>query len=610
MGHHRWVTGALLWYLLAALIVLDALRGRKKLAALPVVTTPTEEPTDSEYALLRAEGAELADSARSAACAFAHATGADAVALIAPDTPANPAMTVVQITDPEQVRLDRLTRIKIVGSVLLVRREILERAGLKEGSLSTEQLRQAAAKVRRYAEGPFEYAITPGVKAPGGNPFARWQTFKGLFGEAAGIVVLISIAFLALLWTGSWLFPAAGGAALAAFHLQPLLTFAGGPLKPRHLLAVTLLRSPWALWEALLLIADSLDSSERAAQVRALRPVYEKFYADNGERFFEAPREDCPVCSSSNLEARLVTSDLFQNKPGRFRLDRCRDCGHIFQNPRLAPAGLDYYYRDFYDGLGRESAEAFFSLGVKNQKNQVETVLRHCRPARWLDVGGGHGHLCQVAKRALPETRFQALDVSDSIEEAERAGWIEKGHRGFFPAVAPEMEDQFDLVSMFHYLEHTLDQRAELAAAYQAVAPGGHLVIEVPNPESAYSRWLGKYWLPWFQPQHLHLIHRANLERLLREVGFEPVESAPVAGSEKTGLLFAAVMLTHHLGPEPDAPWRRPASALRRLRYYAVQAVSPLLMVLGLLADRMITVVFPAAKLANAYRVTAKSQKR
>lgn len=602
------MSAALLWYLLAALIVLDTLRGRKKLRELPVAGTPDPAPSE-DYALLLASGAAMDDAGKSAAVGLARRTGADAVVLIAQQQSAIAALGVIQIVDPDSLRQDRLARVKIPGSAVLVKREILERAQLEEGPHTTEQLRQAAAKVRRYAAGQLEHAVVPGLRAADGNPYAAWKAYRGLFGPASGALLILTFLSLVLLGLGVWLYPWAGAAALLAFHLQPALMLAGGPFQARGLLVVTALRSPLALWEALGLVAGSFDGRERSEQVRALRPVYQQLYAENRDRFFEQPRSHCPVCSRTRLRRHLRTGDLFQNKPGEFRLDRCADCEHVFQNPRLAPPGLDYYYRDFYDGLGRESAEAFFGFGVKNQEDQVAAVLKITRPRRWLDVGGGHGHLCQVAKRQLPDTRFEGLDLSDSIEEAERAGWIDKGYRGMFPSTAPALEDQFDLVSMFHYLEHTADQRAELAAAYRAVAPGGHVVIEVPNPESAYSKLFGKYWLPWFQPQHLHLIRAANLERLLREAGFEPLDSSPVRGSEKTAWLFAAVLLTHRLGPEPDVPWREPASALGRCRFYAVQAVSPLMLAAAAVADRLAAGVADSAKLANAYRVIARSTK-
>jgi len=42
---------------------------------------------------------------------------------------------------------------------------------------------------------------------------------------------------------------------------------------------------------------------------------------------------------------------------------------------------------------------------------------------------------------------------------------------------------------------------------------GGHLMIEIPDPECHLGRLLGRFWVPWFQPQHQHLLSVARLER-------------------------------------------------------------------------------------------------
>src|SRR5438270_4799824 len=141
----------------------------------------------------------------------------------------------------------------------------------------------------------------------------------------------------------------------------------------------------------------------------------------------------------------------------------------------------------------------------------------------WLDVGAGHGHFCFAARDELPGTTFDGLDLSESIDEAKRRGWIDTAYRGLFPELAAGFAGHYDAISMSHYLEHTLDPKLELDAARTALAPDGCLLIELPDPEFALGRILRRYWLPWFQPQHLHLLSVANLERLLRERGFAPV---------------------------------------------------------------------------------------
>ena len=37
----------------------------------------------------------------------------------------------------------------------------------------------------------------------------------------------------------------------------------------------------------------------------------------------------------------------------------------MFQNPRLSLDGLDFYYKDFYDGLGEDGMEFVFGFGVE-----------------------------------------------------------------------------------------------------------------------------------------------------------------------------------------------------------------------------------------------------
>jgi hypothetical protein len=173
-------------------------------------------------------------------------------------------------------------------------------------------------------------------------------------------------------------------------------------------------------------------------------------------RFQDPRRVDCPWCGGVRLRHLLTSGDLQHHRPGVFRLDRCGSCGHVFQNPRLSIAGLTFHYKEFYDGNGGGEVERGFRLGAPHYRDRARMLRGHAVPRAWLDVGGRHGHFCNAARDIWPETRFDALDMSSSVEEAARQGWVDRGHRGFFPRLAGELAGSYDVVCMHHYLEHTV----------------------------------------------------------------------------------------------------------------------------------------------------------
>ncbi|MGW3284654.1 class I SAM-dependent methyltransferase [Streptomyces sp. NPDC001002] len=346
----------------------------------------------------------------------------------------------------------------------------------------------------------------------------------------------------------------------------------------------------------------------RTEQVTALRPAYQADLAEGTARFFEPRRTTCPWCDSPELKTRLRTTDLLQHKPGAFVLDRCQSCRHTFQNPRLSEAGLEFYYRDFYDGLGEKQVGTTFGGRTKMYEERAQSLVAHApTPKNWLDVGTGHGHFCEAARTVYPDTAFDGLDFTDGAELAEREGRVERGYRGSFPELAPEFSGHYDVVSMFHYLEHSTQPDQELRAAHRVIRPGGHLLIEVPDPESRLARLLGRWWLPWLQPQHLHFVPVANLRARLTELGFTVVAEQHAEPHDPVDLL-AGVWLALDTAVPDDVPWHaaQPSAFRRRLRTAVLIAGIPAFL-LGTVLDRI--VVKPLSgrlRLSNAYRLVAR----
>ncbi|MGQ0629472.1 MAG: class I SAM-dependent methyltransferase [Sporichthyaceae bacterium] len=311
---------------------------------------------------------------------------------------------------------------------------------------------------------------------------------------------------------------------------------------------------------------------------QAERERYAEDIALGWSRFFEPRRLDCPWCGSTELKRRLRTTDIMQRKPGVFYLDRCTTCQHIFQNPRLNIEGLEFYYRDFYDGFGREFIDSVFSTQgwlYEPRAKVVEDFFGPEGPKNWLDVGTGYGHFANDARKFWPNTTFDGLDMGSSLIEGKARGWLDNIYPGEFADHAEELTGRYDVISMHHYLEHVRDPRADLDLVAKVLPTGGFVSIEVPDGSSWLGKAFGRWWAPWYQPQHQHLVPLPNLLAALRERNLTPVrvqhKEAHITGELSCALIF---FLTH-ISPNPDSPWLPEPTQAQRKLHAAIWKVAP-----------------------------------
>jgi SAM-dependent methyltransferase len=576
----------------AVLLVLGGLRRRRRLSRLHVLA-PSATAVDPAHLFWLAPGVSLDDAGRRAASAWAAAEELDALDLWPADLPASRLLALGGVIDPTRYRSLRLAWGMTAGHALLVSQELAERSGIAEPRTPAEFAR-AARGLKRYAPTGYDVAVCPGMHAQRSDPRRRSAALRELVGPLAPFLlalqgITIALAGLGFLWSF-----AGGAAALAAYQLQPFVATLGSRLRPRDLALTVLLRTPLDALAWLQAVLLPKARADRKGTKDALRPIYAELLTGGTDRFLEPRRKTCPLCDGGSLGVHLRSPDVIQGKPGRFTLERCEDCGHVFQNPRLSPDGLFFYYRDCYDGLGAERYDAIFSAMQKAYVERARLLQGRGIPRRWLDVGGGHGHFCCAAREVWPDARFDLLDVGEKVDEAERMGWADRAFRANLPEVAPSVAGEYDVVSMIHCLEHVFDPLAELRAARTALGSGGYLLVEIVNLDDPTSRLLGCWWYLWFQPQHLHLLSPANLDRLLHEAGFRVVERQWREAESTLGLrllsgpfTLAALLVLRRLGPDPRLPWRSKTGVLGRARR-AVWLVSPLLLVPAALGDLLV----------------------
>ena len=576
-------------YALAALLVLDAIRMRGRAGAIAKLA-PSDEPATHE--VLTAPGVTIDDATLRAASAYAREHQLTVLDLVPADLPAIRAMTVLQLVDPPKYRADRLGPGRTAGHAIVIDMALRERAGITP-PVDDAAFTRLAVRLKYYGKGDVAIAD---AHARSIDLAQRFEILRAMIGPTTAMAFAVLPVLWVLLAFGVWLDPTAGLVAVGAWHIQPLLALAGTRMRSRDLAIVLVLRFPIELYTLVRTVFDR----------RAVAESTEK-YETPTDQCWEPRRATCPMCDAGDLVVHLRNSDLLQHKPGHFTLERCVTCSHIFQNPRLSLEGLAYYYRDFYDGLGESGMEFIFGFGAQPYHARAKMMRDVSQPVRWLDVGAGHGHFCIAARDELPDTRFDGLDLSESIDEAKRRGWVDTAYRGLFPDLAPSIAGRYDAISMSHYLEHTLDPRAEIDAAHIALEPGGCLLIEVPDPDFVLGRLLRRYWLPWFQPQHLHLVPAKNLELLLQERGFTPLVWHRGAAHQRVDFFFASWLFLDRIAPSPTLPWRKRgmlAGAWRTL----VWTLGSSLIITGILVDNLVGPLFARARVSNTYRVVARKE--
>ncbi|MFG3201902.1 methyltransferase domain-containing protein [Streptomyces sp. NPDC048192] len=310
--------------------------------------------------------------------------------------------------------------------------------------------------------------------------------------------------------------------------------------------------------------------------------------------FLEPRREDCPWCGSARLRTRVRARDPLRHRPGRFVLDQCRDCGHVFQNPRLTAEGFAFFHRDLYERQLEGFTDRVLSARALRRRHRA-TARRLSALAEaesWLDVGTGHARFPEAAKEVFPYTSFDGLDPTARVQQAQLEGRVEEAHRGYLatPGMTARLRGRYDVVSMLRHLEHTPDPRAELRAALTALRPGGHLVVEVADPRSGFAALLGRFWLPCGQPRHLHLVPSANLRAELEKLG-------------------CTVLVVDRV--DPHVPYDLSGAVTLSVgRVPLLRAVMAPVRTLASVVDHALAPLFRRTGFSNAYRIVARKAVR
>ena len=227
----------------------------------------------------------------------------------------------------------------------------------------------------------------------------------------------------------------------------------------------------------------------------------------------DSPRETNPAVAYARIAAPAASECAWcghhfdgadEHRPGRIR---CAECGVATTSPWPSDEQLGEAYAPWY----RPEDGRFSGLGDKVLRRMRSTLanrLHKILPAGpILDVGAGDGNLIASFRRHGRE----AVGVDP---------YAAKNHPHVRAVELEEMTGSWSAVIFWHSLEHLRRPVRSLRHAATLVAPGGVLVVAVPNATSMQAKLFGDYWLALDLPRHLVHISPPALLSQIEELGF------------------------------------------------------------------------------------------
>ena len=154
-------------------------------------------------------------------------------------------------------------------------------------------------------------------------------------------------------------------------------------------------------------------------------------------------------------------------------------------------------------------------------KNKLKLINSESQKGRILDIGAGVGDFLSVAKN----DGWQTI----GIEPSEKAKAIAKKKGVSFVENLSELENNsFDVITMWHVLEHVPDLENQIAELKRLIKPNGTIIIAVPNFNSFDANHYGHFWAAYDIPIHLWHFSKTAIKKLFAKENLELVKVLPM----------------------------------------------------------------------------------
>ena len=241
-------------------------------------------------------------------------------------------------------------------------------------------------------------------------------------------------------------------------------------------------------------------------------------------------KKKCILCK--NEKFRLISKKTRDSK--KHQIIKCLKCNHI----QLFPIPTLIDEKKFYDeNLQDKNINDIGSIKRARRKMMPDNIRRYQfikkiipKKGRVLEIGSGHGFFLEIMKT----NGFDIIGYDISKEKRKYSKKITD-----VPVYDINInekipvDNKFDIVVLFHTLEHITEPITLLKNIKKLLKPKGKILIEVPNSDDFHLK-LNKFYKEFYwERAHIHYFNPKILKNVIHKSGFKNIR---IVGVQRYGI--------------------------------------------------------------------------
>ncbi len=240
--------------------------------------------------------------------------------------------------------------------------------------------------------------------------------------------------------------------------------------------------------------------------------------------------QNCYCCGKSDFQLFFKAKDNYAKE--YFDIVQCKDCGFVFTNPRPDDIEIGKYYsspeymshNSHSGGLIQHIYRYARKYMMRKKLEIIQQSVNKKQDFSLLDFGCGTGDFLKY----IQSHEIMAEGIEPDAQARAVAKSVNQLNIFSIEDAAALLPGKYDVITLWHVLEHVHDLHAQIALFNVWLKPGGVLMIAVPNIESLDAKKYGKYWDALDVPRHLYHFSPNTIKKIVTQHQFTSIEQHPL----------------------------------------------------------------------------------